>query len=175
MVSKNTGLDAIVPAGEGLFDNAWHHIAFVYQRGGSTSTYFVDGKHAPAAAAVHNATAATAGRLAVLGGHDGSNPLWASLDELRIVRRGRYASDFVPVTHSRNFGPTPPVKAVPTGPGPISPRGVVDLQGRKHLFIDDILLAYRRGWPFSAGAPASSLHLRGSRFREGSPPRCPWD
>lgn len=141
LVCKNTGLDATIPAGEGLFDNAWHHIAFVYQGGRTTLTCFVDGKQrSQQTVPVSNPTAATAGRLAVLGGHDGSDPLWASLDELRISSVGRYAGDFVPATHSRNFGPTPPAKSVPTGPPPISPRGVVDLKGHKHLFIDDILI-----------------------------------
>jgi hypothetical protein len=151
LVCKNTGLDAAVPAGEGLYDNAWHHIAFVYRRGGTTLTYFVDGtQRAQPSASVSTATAAIAGRLAVLGRHDGTDPLWASLDELRISSVGRYSSDFVPMTHSRNFGPTPPLKASPTGPAPISPRAAVDLQRRKHLFIDGILLA-------SAG---NSLFLR---------------
>jgi len=141
LVCRNTGMEAVVPAGEGLFHNAWHHFAFVYQRDGSTLTYYVDGiQRVMQSVAVSDSTAATAGRLAVLSGHDGSYPLWASLDELRISSIGRYEANFVPVTHSRNFGPNPPVKAVATGPAPILPWGVVDLQGHKHLFIDGILL-----------------------------------
>jgi hypothetical protein len=141
LVSRNTGLEVVVPAGQGLFNNVWHHIAFVYQRGGSTLTYFVDGiQRTKQSVAVSNITAATAGRLAVLSGHDGSYPLWGSLDELRISSVGRYEANFVPVTHSRNFGSNPPAKAVATGPAPILPWGVVDLQGHKHLFIDGILL-----------------------------------
>jgi hypothetical protein len=141
LVCKNTGLDAAIPAGERLFNNVWHHIAFIYQRDESILTYYVDGKQrAQQTVTVSGATAATAGRLAVLGKYDGSHSLWASLDELRISSIGRYAANFVPITHSRNFGPNPPVKAVATGPAPILPWGVVDLQGHKHLFIDDILL-----------------------------------
>lgn len=141
LVCKNTGLDATVPAGEGLFDNAWHHIAFVYQRGESTLTYFVNGtQRSQKSATPSDATAAAVGRLTVLGAHDGADPLWAGLDEFRISSTARYSGDFMPVTHSRNFGPNPPVKAMPTGPAPIRPRGLVDLQGHKHLFIDGILL-----------------------------------
>jgi hypothetical protein len=144
LVCRNSGMEAEVPAGEGLFDNVWHHIAFVYQRGGSTLTYFVDGiQRAKQSVAVSNVTADTAdtaGRFIVLSDHEGTYPLWGSLDELRISSIGRYSGDFIPATHSRNFGPNPPVKAVPTGPAPITPRGLVDLQGHKHLFIDGILL-----------------------------------
>lgn len=141
LISGNSGVDVLVPAGKGLFNNSWHHIAFVYQRSESTLTYFVDGKErAQQTVAVSGSTAANAGRLAVLSGHDGSYPLWASLDELRISSVGRYEANFIPVTHSRNFGPNPPVKAAATGPAPIFPYGVVDLQGHKHLFIDDILV-----------------------------------
>jgi hypothetical protein len=141
LVSRNTGMEVVVPAGEGLFDNVWHHIAFVYKRGESMLTYFVDGiQREKQSVAVSNVTAATAGRLAVLSGHDGSYPLWGSLDELRISSVGRYEANFVPVTHSRNFGPNPPTKAVATGPAPILPWGVINLQGHKHLFIDGILL-----------------------------------
>ena len=141
LICGNSGVDVLVPAGKGLFDNSWHHIAFVYKHGGSKLTYYVDGKErAQQTVAVSGSTAATAGRLAVLSRHDGSYPLWASLDELRISSIGRYEANFIPVTHSRNFGPNPPAKAVATGPAPILPWGVVDLQGHKHLFIDGILL-----------------------------------
>jgi hypothetical protein len=141
LVCRNTGMEGFVPAGEGLFDNVWHHISFVYQHGGSTLTYYVDGiQRTKQSGAVSNVTAATAGRFIVLSGHDGSYPLWGSLDELRISSVARYEANFVPVTHSRNFGTNPPAKAVATGPAPILPYGVVDLQGHKHLFIDGILL-----------------------------------
>ncbi len=160
LVCKNTGLDAIVSAGSGLFDSAWHHIAFVYQGGGTTVTYFVDGtQRVQQAVAVSSATSATAGRLTLLSRYDGTSPLQASLDEFRISSVGRYAANFTPATLSRNFGSSPPTPSAPTGPAPISFQGVVDLQAHKHLFIDGILFeAGGEGLVLRAHPPSPSTY-----------------
>jgi hypothetical protein len=79
------------------------------------------------------------------------------LDELRISNTARYAHDFVPSTHSLNFGPDPPPAAEPTGPpllfGDAPHADPLPLGGRKHIFIDDALIDRSSGVKFAVNRP----------------------
>jgi len=75
----------------------------------------------------------------------GAQDFHGMFDELRISNIVRYSGDFdTPGSFARNYGPNAPEPAVSNGPAllfaPDSPRSVVRLNSRKHLFIDDALL-----------------------------------
>jgi hypothetical protein len=77
---------------------------------------------------------------------NGSNCMSGIVDELRLSDTVRYSSDFaLPGGFSRNYGPHAPQPAVANGGKllfePDAPAGPVQLESRKHLFIDDAVIA----------------------------------
>jgi hypothetical protein len=75
----------------------------------------------------------------------GAQDLHATFDEFRISNIVRYSGNFdSPRTFSRNYSPNAPKPAAADGPPLLfatnSPKGIVRLGSRKHLFIDDALL-----------------------------------
>jgi hypothetical protein len=94
----------------------------------------------------------------------GEQELDAMLDEFRISNVVRYGDNFDPPgTFSRNYGPNAPKPAVTNGPpllfAPDSPKGVVKLGSRKHLFIDDALLDSKQNLEITCNPPRDRREL----------------
>ncbi|MHC4529457.1 MAG: hypothetical protein ACYS29_16405 [Planctomycetota bacterium] len=94
----------------------------------------------------------------------GEQELNALLDEFRISSVVRYSGNFdVPGTFSRNHGPSAPKPAVANGSpllfAPDSPKGVVKLGSRKHVFIDDALLDSKHDLEFVCNPPRNRQEL----------------
>ena len=74
-------------------------------------------------------------------------PMQGLIDEVRISDIARYDGDFAAATLSRNHGPNAPAKTVANGLPLLfdGDRGVdpVALGSRKHVFIDDVMIAAR--------------------------------
>jgi len=99
-------------------------------------------------------------------GHDrkGGKGLKIMIDELRISDVVRYESPFVvPVSFSRNFGPHAPGPSVANGPpllfSPHSPKGVVKLGSRKHLFIDAAIIDKMENVELVCNSPTDRRNL----------------
>jgi hypothetical protein len=88
-------------------------------------------------------------------GRDGrwQRPFPGALDEVRISDHSEYAADFAPpVSFSHWQGRTLPLPL--SGPAPLFPGGragqdVIELGGRRHLFLDDALIASRENITFT--------------------------
>jgi hypothetical protein len=139
----------------------WVHCAFVHDGGRGELRHYVNGKLV-SQAATPKWSALPAGDEAYFSvGRDGhwNRPLPAAIDELRISDTALYSADFAPPASfaSRFNGSRPPhtpfVGPPLLFPGNAAPRGVVDLGGRKHLFLDDVLLAEQKDITF-VGHPA---------------------
>jgi hypothetical protein len=94
----------------------------------------------------------------------GVQDLHAMIDEFRISNVVRYRSDFaVPGTFSHNYGPKAPKPAMADGPPLLfaqdSPKGVVRLGSRKHLFIDDALLDSKQNLELVCNPPRNRQEL----------------
>ncbi|MHC4483188.1 MAG: LamG-like jellyroll fold domain-containing protein, partial [Planctomycetota bacterium] len=94
----------------------------------------------------------------------GAQDLHAMIDEFRISNVVRYRSDFaVPGTFSRNYGPNAPQPAAADGSQLLfasnSPKGVVRLGSRKHLFIDDALLDSKQNLELVCNPPRNRREL----------------
>jgi len=94
----------------------------------------------------------------------GAQELNAMFDEFRVSNIVRYSGNFdAPKTFSRNYGPNAPQPAVADGPpllfAPDSPKGVVRLGSRKHLFIDDALLDSKQNMRLVCNPPRNRREL----------------
>jgi len=99
-------------------------------------------------------------------GHDrrGVKGLECMVDELRISDVVRYSRDFgVANSFSRNYGPGALKPSVANGPpllfGADSPKGMVQLGSRKHLFIDGALLDSMQGVKLQCNPPTDRKDL----------------
>lgn len=137
-----------IPTDRGqLADGQWHHLAFTYSAGEHQMRHYFDGKLQPRPQPggflplMGQLVSMTLGRAA-----DGSQELVGALDEFRISDIVRYPGEFrPPESFSVNFGPRPPAPAQPDGPPLLfagqNPAEPVPLGSRRHLFIDDALIA----------------------------------
>lgn len=137
--------------------NQWHHYAFVYRSSERHLLHFVDGRSqgGPMPLNLKRLPPGDEDYLSV--GRDGrwERPLPGAIDELRITRGAIYAADFPP---PGSFSPAVTMQTPqPTQRllfSPDLPRtGVVPLQGRKHLFIDDALFEWSEHISFAAHPP----------------------
>jgi hypothetical protein len=103
-------------------------------------------------AALEEAAGAVDGKfhLTLGAGRFYDRPLDGLLDELRFSDVARYrAAGFAPGSFSRNHGADPPRPVAATGPPLLfaagTPAGVVALGSRRHVFVDDVLVASSRG------------------------------
>jgi hypothetical protein len=141
-----------------LNDGQWHHLAFAFSRDERQVRHYVDGKL--------QTLAEKGGWLPLMGqivsvrlGRDADRKeeLVGEVDEFRVSDVARYAKDFErPGSFSRRFGkPRPENK--PSGPpllfGNVKP-GVIELGGRKHVFIDGALLEKQENVKFVANPPS---------------------
>lgn len=136
-----------------LGDGGWHHVAIVYQARQRQVRHFLDGGLQPLPEAghmvgLHGPMADVRIGMQVQG--------W--LDEFRISSVARYDAPFTPASLAR----PPQSPAIPSGPTPLFGQEAPDrarpplLGSRKHLFIDDRLVASQTGVQFLVNPPHAS-------------------
>lgn len=135
----------------------WSHHAFVYDAAAGTLRHYANGRlqGEPARARLAPLPPGDADYLSI--GRDGrwERPLAGALDELRISAAALYDGDFAP---PGSFARRREQPAPPAGPPLLFPDGrprslPIELGGRKHLFLDDALVARSRNVAFSAHPP----------------------
>jgi hypothetical protein len=143
--------------GSTLPRDTWFHVAIVYSRAKSEVSVFVDGrKRGVASLRMMALPRGTEAYVSI--GRDGrwQRALPGAIDELRISDRAVYANDFPPpASFSRLLNGARPSVAAARGPAPLFPGGrnaapVVELGGRRHLFLDDALIARQENITFNA-------------------------
>jgi hypothetical protein len=142
--------------GAPLPSETWMHVAFVHTAGSGELRLFIDGRQRAVTAA--KISALPRGDEAYVSvGRDGrwQRPLSGALDELRISNHAEYTADFrPPQSFSRlHSGARQSFPAV-AGPVQLFPDGgartpVLELAGRRHLFLDDALMASRENITFT--------------------------
>ncbi|MGI9429054.1 MAG: hypothetical protein ACR2NM_10375, partial [Bythopirellula sp.] len=87
----------------------------------------------------------------------GKNAMLGLIDELRISQVARYAGPFTPKSCSQNYGERAPTPAEANGPPLLFPAKVVsaplEFGTRKHVFVDDALLAEKSNLSISLNQP----------------------
>jgi len=138
----------------------WRHCAFVYDSSRGKLRHYLDGKLQSAAEAkLQPLPRGDEDYWSI--GRDGlwGQPLAGALDEIRISDGQVYRSDFTPPgSFSRliNGGRTPrtPLAGPPLLFGKDAKAGgVLDLGSRRHLFLDDALIAEKKGVTFTPHPP----------------------
>jgi hypothetical protein len=144
-----------------LQGGGWRHLAFVYTAGEGQLRHYVDGKLQ---------TLPVKARLAALPhgdeayfsiGRDGlwGRPLPGKIDEFRVSDNAVYTAAFTPPgSFSRTYGGKLPKITLKAGPpllfGKTAPAApVIDLGSRKHVFIDDAMIARSEGIAFVPNPP----------------------
>ena len=149
---------ALQSDGAALRGGGWVHCAFVHDGAKQELRHYVNGRLVARAPAPHWAALPHGDEAYCSVGRDGTwgRPLPGALDELRVSDEARYTTDFaVPGSFSRyengRYRPPALVAGPPLlFPGNQAPAGVVDLGSRKHLFLDDVLLAEKDQITFRA-------------------------
>ncbi len=164
----------------------WTHCAFVREGAVSELRHYVNGRLVSRASASNWAALPDGNESYFSLGRDGrwNRPLSAAIDELRISDTALYDATFTPpASFSSHFNGSRPSHEAVVGPkllfpGNASPAGVIELGNRKHVFLDDVLLAERsnirfvvhppriagrvfdgRGWISVAQAESGLIHL----------------
>jgi len=162
-----------IPSNRAALANGWHHFAFVYAAGDQQLRHYVDGalQPLPARAACN---ALPHGEEAYFSlGRDGrwERPLPGRLDELRFSDHQVYTAPFQPpgsfsVTYGKGLPKVSPKAGPPLLFGANDDRTKpVELGSRKHVFIDDALVAEAQGITFTPQPPRMAEqvldHVRG--------------
>lgn len=162
-----------IPANSGALRRGWHHLAFVYSAAERQLHHYVDGapQRLPARVALLALPHGDEAYFSV--GRDGfwRRPLPGRIDELRFSDHQVYTAAFRPpgsfsVTYSKGL----PKVVLRAGPPLLFGRDAdrskpVCLGSRKHLFIDDALVAEMEGIAFTPNPPRRAEkvldHVRG--------------
>ena len=158
LVNQPSGTDATVVSEVGMLDSdQWHHYAFVYDATAGRLRHYVDGHPVGEPVPVRMAALPEGEEAYLSVGRDGvwEHPLAGALDELRISRGQVYDGAFaVPGSFVGERRPD----ALAAGPpllfgADADPSAVVELGSRKHLFIDDALVAEQEHVTFVVNPP----------------------
>jgi hypothetical protein len=141
--------------------SGWAHCAFVHDAARGELRHYLNGKLVSQAPTPRWAALPAGDEAYFSLGRDGhwNRPLPAAIDELRISDAALYQAGFVPPASfaSRFNGSRPPHTPVVGPPllfpGNTAPKAVVDLGGRKHVFLDDVLIAERQNITFTGHPP----------------------
>ncbi len=159
LVNQPAGAALSIPTDPGALDPAggeWRHLAFVYSAGEEQLRHWVDGRLQPLpdAAAIQALAHGDEAYLTV--GLDGGwgRPLPGRIDELRFSEGRVYGGESFDTPASHGPPDEPPVLA----PGPPllfgdEAENPVQLGGRKHLFIDDAIVAELERVTFTPNPP----------------------
>ncbi|MCX8092329.1 MAG: LamG domain-containing protein, partial [Verrucomicrobiae bacterium] len=162
-----------VPSDGGALTSGWHHFAFVYSAAEQQLRHYVDGRlqPLPPRAALRRLPHGAEAYFTV--GRDGrwQRPLPGRLDELRFSDHPVYTAPFQPPgSFSVTYGKGLPKVTLKAGPpllfGVNDDRArPVELGSRKHVFIDDALVAESQGIRFVPQPPRMAErvldHVRG--------------
>jgi len=173
LVNQPSSTSLKIPSDVAALHHGWHHLAFVYDSAARQLHHYVDGapQALPAKAALKTLDHGDEGYLSI--GRDGrwGRPLGGRLDELRISNHQVYTAPFrAPGSFSFVYGKGTPKVTLKAGPPLLfgqgaAKTGVVPLGSRKHLFIDDALVAEMRGITFTPNPPRRTEkvldHVRG--------------
>ncbi len=150
----NLATDAAVLREQG---DTWHHFAFTYSEAEQQLRHYVDGQlqTLPAKCQLERLPENEAAYLSIGRDADGARPLPGDMDELRFSSGLVYEGSFrVP----GSFAAPKPDLELKAGPPLLFedssfPNGPIPLGGRKHLFIDDALIAENTGAGFVVNPP----------------------
>ncbi len=168
-LNQASGTTLVIPTDPaGLQSNQWHHFAFVYAAGGGQLRHYVDGalQTLPAPAQIKALEHGDEAYLSI--GRDGlwGRPLTGRLDELRFSTGLVYTGPFTPpASFSRTWNTKRPEMALQAGPpllfsAKAGQARVLELGSRKHLFIDDALVARSENVTFQVNPPSTSHRVR---------------
>lgn len=141
-------------------DSPWRHLAFVYDVASGQLQHYVDGKQQslPPKCALKPLPLGDEDYLSL--GRDGlwERPLPGRIDELRISDKQVYQDQFSPPESLSPLSQLPPAPPLTAGPPLLfadesSADEVVSLGDRKHLFIDDALVADMENVTFAVNPP----------------------
>jgi hypothetical protein len=146
---------------QALQGGAWRHLAFVYTAGEGQLRHYVDGKLQTLPARARFAALPHGDEAYFSVCRDGlwGRPLAGKLDELRVSDNTVYSAAFTPPgSFSRTYGGKLPKFSLKAGPpllfGKTAPAApVIDLGSRKHVFIDDAMIARSEGIAFVPNPP----------------------
>ncbi len=158
-VLEQRGITVTIPTA--LAPKGWQHLAFTYSVRDRQLRHYVGGVAQPPRLAVTLQAVPPGDEAYVTIGRDGTfrHPLCGRLDEMRVSDHVVYAAAFRPPgSFSLTYGGKLSKPALAAGPpllfGKDAPKtGVVELGSRKHLFIDDALVAETRGIAFVPNPP----------------------
>jgi hypothetical protein len=173
LVNRPASIAVKIPSDAMALRHGWHHLAFVYDSAARQLHHYVDGapQPLPVRAALKALDHGDEAYLSV--GRDGAwgRPLGGRIDELRVSDRQVYIAAFhAPGSFSLTYGKGLPKIKLKAGPPLLFGReatrtGPVPLGSRKHLFIDDALIAESRGITFTPNPPRRAEkvldHVRG--------------
>ncbi len=137
--------------------SGWHHMAFTYSASEQQLRHYVDGKLQPPPRQVRLASLRFGEEAYFSVARDGlwERPLPGAIDELRfsdeVIYRGDFAppGSFVPQRAAAAREPGPPLLFGPDA----AVTAPVALGTRKHVFLDDALVAYSQGVRFVPNPP----------------------
>lgn len=162
LTNQPTGSAVTIPTNaERLNDGGWHHIAFVYSADNDQLRHWVDGALQPSIDTCKLEAIPHGDEAYVSIGRDGlwKQPLNGKIDELRFSRGQRYSDNFdPPESFSETYGRSRESRPMFAGPPLLfadapSDEKVIDLGGRKHLFLDDALVAQSKGVVWTVNPP----------------------
>lgn len=164
LVNQPAGIELRIPSRAQALDPqrpGWHHLAFVYAAASGQLRHFVDGRLQPLPdpCELQPLDHGTGDYFCVGRDGDWRRPLPGRIDELRFSDNQVYREPFEPPgSFSTLFGsdyePTPLRQGPPLLFTANAPRdGVVALGGRKHLFVDDALVADTENIQFRVHPP----------------------
>jgi hypothetical protein len=162
LFNQPSGAEIQIPTGQQrLDDGGWHHLAFVYSATDNRVRHWLDGHSQSVSRPVELACIPRGDEAYISIGRDGlwQRPLAGKLDELRFSRGQRYAIDFDPPTSfSETFSRKRATLKLEAGPPllfatPLPGEATVKLGNRKHLFLDDAIVAKSNGIQWTVNPP----------------------
>jgi hypothetical protein len=159
--NQPSGTDSVIRSLDFRSVSEWKHLAFVYSSQGKVLKHFVDGRLVSENRNL-SMTRLPAGDEDYLSiGRDGlwNHPLPGRIDELRFSEGQVYGRDFSPPDSfspwfSRPVSPVSLAKGLPLLFGdPETKDSPLQLGDRKHLFIDDAMIAEMRDIVFTVNPP----------------------
>jgi hypothetical protein len=160
-INQPAGIKLVIPTNaKAVNDREWHHLVFVYSAATAQMSHFVDGRQQPlpARAAIKALPHGEEAYFSIARDGLWEHPLPGAIDELRVRDDANHAPPAQPETLSLTYsGKLPPVELAAGPPllfGKLSAKStVVELATRKHLFIDDSLIAENHGIMFQPNPP----------------------
>lgn len=163
LVNEPSDLRLQIPSSRDRLDanqSRWRHLAFVYDASDEQLRHFVDGKlqDLPPKCRLKRLPSGTEDYLSLGRDRLWKRPLPGRLDELRVSNDPLYKTNFTPPGSFSRYGPDYKPPELQAGPpllfnDPEDRREPTPLGSRKHLFIDDALLARQDNVTFTVNPP----------------------